>query len=137
MRGDRSLGSGRDRRRVRGVDDQALLGEGRDVARETHERACLLADLWPRLQVTQNRSHGPNGAQMAGEGARVDSLDAGDAGVGEEVLQAILAQPVIGVACEIAHDECRDPRSLRFRRLELNAVVPHLRVGQDHHLTVV
>jgi hypothetical protein len=54
-----------------------------------------------------------------------------------QIVKRAVGKPVVRSLSQVAHDQRRNPRPRRLRRLELNAVVAHLRVCKHHHLPMV
>src|SRR5487761_2206690 len=76
-------------------------------------------------------------AQMAGERAGIEVVDAWDPVAAQVVVDALTAAPVAILVAPLAHDQRRDPRTARLDILIRDAIVANQRIGHRHHLPPV
>ena len=82
-------------------------------------------------------AHGPVQAQMAGQGAGVDALDAGNAVLFQEVGQGTHGAPVGGRLAAFLDDERGSVDLAGFHVLGVDPVVADQGPGHAHHLSVI
>ena len=76
-------------------------------------------------------------AEVRGEGARVDALDAHDAVLTEVLIQGLPAPPVAGIGAGFLDDEAGQPRLFGLVILGVDPVVADVRVRHRDHLSPV
>jgi hypothetical protein len=79
----------------------------------------------------------PAHAELLGQGARVDALDAGDAVLFEVLAERAIRAPVADDGREFPDDEPGDVRAPRFDIQVVDAVIADERVGHRHDLPLV
>ena len=82
----------------------------------------------------EHAAHDAAGAQMAHQGAGVESADHGYAGAGEKTVGVGVGAPVAGDGRELADDEAFDVRADGFVVVGAGSVIADLGIGEDDDL---